>query len=96
MWGHIFLFGSVLRWRPSEFTAIFMLEFWREATAAVVPGLLCQCGRRRPETAPYYLKLQLRQTRLWSSFFLIPQKLILFFALYIIIVLYVDSTKIPR
>lgn len=49
-----------------------MFEFWREATAAVVPGLLCQCGRRRPETAPYSLKLQLRQT-----FFLILQKVIL-------------------
>ena len=26
-----------------------MFEFWREATAASVPGFLCQSGRRRPE-----------------------------------------------
>ena len=26
-----------------------MFEFWREATAAFVPGLLCESGRRRPE-----------------------------------------------
>ena len=26
-----------------------MFEFWREATAASVPGLLCQSGHRRPE-----------------------------------------------
>ena len=26
-----------------------MFEFWREATATSVPGLLCQSGRRRPE-----------------------------------------------
>ena len=26
-----------------------MFEFWREARAASVPGLLCQSGRRRPE-----------------------------------------------
>ena len=26
-----------------------MFEFWREATAALVPGLLCQSGRRRLE-----------------------------------------------
>ena len=26
-----------------------MFEFWREATAASVAGLLCQPGRRRPE-----------------------------------------------
>ena len=31
-----------------------MFEFWREATAASVPGLLCQSGRRRPERL--YLK----------------------------------------
>ena len=26
-----------------------MFEFWREATAASVPGLLCHSGRRRSE-----------------------------------------------
>ena len=40
MWSHIFLFGILLRRRPSEFTAILMFEFWREATAALVPGFL--------------------------------------------------------
>ena len=49
MWSHIFLFGSLPRRRPPEFTAILMFEFWREATAASVPGLLCQSGRRRLE-----------------------------------------------
>ena len=51
MWSHIFLFGSLPRRRPPEFTAILMFEFWREATAASVPGLLCPSGRRRPENA---------------------------------------------
>ena len=49
MWSHILLFGSQPRRRPPEFTAILMFEFWREATAAPVPALLCQSGRRRPE-----------------------------------------------
>ena len=49
MWSHIFLFGSFPTRRPPEFTAILMFEFWREATAASVPGLLCHSGRRRPE-----------------------------------------------
>ena len=49
MWSHIFLFGILLRRRPSEFTAILMFEFWRQATAASVPGFVCQSGRRRPE-----------------------------------------------
>ena len=31
------------------FTAILMFEFWREETAASVPGLLLQSGSRRPE-----------------------------------------------
>ena len=26
-----------------------MFYFWREATAALVPGFLCQSSRRRPE-----------------------------------------------
>ena len=49
MWSHIFVFGSFPRRRPPEFTAILMFVFWREATAASVPGLLFQSGRRRPE-----------------------------------------------
>ena len=49
MWSHIFLFGSLPRRRPPEFTAILMFEFWREATATSLPGFLCQSGRRRPE-----------------------------------------------
>ena len=49
MRSHIFLFGSLPRRRPTKFTAILMFEFWREATATSVPGLLCQSGRRRPE-----------------------------------------------
>ena len=52
MWSYIFLFGSLPRRRPPEFTAILMFEFWREATATSVPGLLCQSGRRRPENVP--------------------------------------------
>ena len=32
-----------------KFTAILMFYFWRGATAALVPGFLCQSGRRRPE-----------------------------------------------
>ena len=49
MWSHIFLFGSLRRCRPPEFTAILMFEFWREATATSVPALLCQSGHRRPK-----------------------------------------------
>ena len=49
MWIHIFLVGSLPRRCPPEFTAILMIEFWREATAAFVLCLLCQSGRRRPE-----------------------------------------------
>ena len=49
MRSHTFLFGSLPRRRPPEFTAILMFEFWREATVTSVPGLLCQSGRRRPE-----------------------------------------------
>ena len=49
MRSHIFLFGSLPSRRPHEFTAILMFEFWREATATSVPGLLFQSGRRRPE-----------------------------------------------
>ena len=41
-----------------------MFEFWREATAASVPGLLCQSGGRRPENVSILssLKLQRRRT----------------------------------
>ena len=46
MWSHIFLFGSLPRRRPPEFTAILMFEFWREATATSVPGLLYQSDSR--------------------------------------------------
>ena len=49
MRSHIFFFGSLPRHRPPEFTKILMFEFWREATATSVPGLLCQSGCRRPE-----------------------------------------------
>ena len=49
MWSHIFLFDSLPWRRPPEFTKILLFEFWREATAASVPGLLCRSGRRRPE-----------------------------------------------
>ena len=49
MRSHILLSGSLPRRRPPELTAILMFEFWKEATATSVPGLLCQSGRRRPE-----------------------------------------------
>ena len=49
MRSHIFLFGSLRRRRPPEFTAILMFEFWREATATSVAVLLFQSGCRRPE-----------------------------------------------
>ena len=42
MWSHIFLFGSLPKRHP-------VFEFGREATAASVPGFLCQSGRSRPE-----------------------------------------------
>ena len=43
------------------FTAILMFEFWREATATSVPGLLCQSGRRRPENASILSSLPSKQ-----------------------------------
>ena len=49
MRSHIFLFGSLPRRPPPELTAILTFEFWREATATSVPGLLWQSGRRRHE-----------------------------------------------
>ena len=60
MWSHIFLFGSLPRRRPPEFTAILMFEFWREATATSVPGLLCQSRRRRPENVSFLSSLMTR------------------------------------
>ena len=71
MWSHIFVFGSLPRRRPPEFTVILMFEFWREATAVSVPGLLRQSGRRRPEIS---LMLQCwRRTGHLPSFFVPPQ-----------------------
>ena len=61
VWSHIFLFDILLGRRPSEFTAILMLEFWREATAASVPGFLCQSGRRRPENVSILSSLLSRE-----------------------------------
>ena len=70
MWSHIFLFGSPRR-RPPEFTAILMFEFWREATATSVPGLLCQSGRRRPENVSILSSLV-------SVMEMVPKKLLFF------------------
>ena len=60
MRSHHFLFGSLPRRRPPEFTAILMFEFWREATATSVPGLLCQSSRRRPENVSFLSSLMTR------------------------------------
>ena len=67
MRSHIFLFGSLPKRRPPEFTAILMFEFWREATATSVPGLLFQSGRRRPENVSILSSLLRRQRRLHVS-----------------------------
>ena len=63
MRSHIFLFGSLPRRRPPEFTAILMFEFWREATVTSVPGLLCQSGRRRPENVSILSSRKQRRQR---------------------------------
>ena len=63
MRSHIFLFGSLPRRRPPEFTAILMFEFWREATATSVPGLLCQSGRRRSENVTILSSLLRREMK---------------------------------
>ena len=63
MWSHIFLFGSLPRRRPPEFTAILMFEFWRKAKAASVPGLLCQSGHRRPENVSILSSLVCKRPR---------------------------------
>ena len=73
MRSHIFLFGNLPRRRPPEFTAILMFEFWREATATSVPGLLCQSGRRRPENVsilsrPYFSKGEKRRPEIRLRF----------------------------
>ena len=47
MWSHIFLFGILLI--KGTVLLSLMFYFWREATAALVPGFLCQSGRRHPE-----------------------------------------------
>ena len=62
MRSHFFLFGSLQRRRPPEFTAILMFEFWREATAASVPGLLCQSNRLRPENVSILSSLFAKDT----------------------------------
>ena len=67
MWSHIFLFGSLPRRRPPEFTAILMFEFWREATATSVPGLLWQSGRRRPENVSILSSLIVQGRRTLAS-----------------------------
>ena len=48
-----------------------MFEFWREATATSVPGLLCQSGRRRSENVSILSSLigrvpTMLETLLWS------------------------------
>ena len=60
MRSHILLFGSLPRRRPPELTAILMFEFWKEATATSVPGLLCQSGRRRPKRLHHKTKTEIR------------------------------------
>ena len=60
MWSHIFLLGSLPRRRPPEFIAILIFEFCREATAASVPGLLCQSSRCRPENVSVLISLMLQ------------------------------------
>ena len=39
-----------------------MFYFWRGATAALVPGFLCQSGRRRPENVSILSSLVLHET----------------------------------
>ena len=62
MRSHIFLFGSLPRRRPPESTATLMFEFWREATATSVPGLLYQSGRGRLENVSILSSLFLTVT----------------------------------
>ena len=40
-----------------------MFYFWRGATAALVPGFLCQSGRRRPENVSILSSLLVRYRR---------------------------------
>ena len=44
-----------------------MFEFWREATATSVPGLLCQSGRRRPENVSILSSLPSNQLLLHTQ-----------------------------
>ena len=44
-----------------------MFEFWREATATSVPGLLCQSGRRRPENVSILSSLPSKQLLLHTQ-----------------------------
>ena len=46
-----------------------MFEFWREATATSVPGLLCQSGRRRPENVSILSSLLKAGTTVFHFFF---------------------------
>ena len=57
--------------RPPEFTAILVFEFWREATAASVPCLLCQSGRRRPENVSILSSLMIRSRRREGAIFFV-------------------------
>ena len=44
-----------------------MFEFWREATATSVPGLLWQSGRRRPENVSILSSLIVQGRRTLAS-----------------------------
>ena len=44
-----------------------MFYFWREATAALVPGFLCQSGRRRPENVSILSSLMISATAILSN-----------------------------
>ena len=45
-----------------------MFDFWREATAALVQGFLCQSGRRRPENVSILSSLVIDVTRTFGRF----------------------------
>ena len=53
-----------------------MFYIWREATAALVPGFLCQSGRRRPENVSILSSLmfeviQRHYTKIYQANFLL-------------------------
>lgn len=54
--------GSLLWRRPSEFNAIVIIEFWREATAASVPGFLCILVAVVQKTSLSYVPYSLTST----------------------------------